>query len=76
MRIKFDAKPPISIPPHEAKKSRASVEIDYQTVKRFMGAKRFEVAYAGKFYAWDLSGQSMEAVLRAVSNCMGSSTKR
>jgi len=71
MRIRFDAKPPITIVPNSANKNRASVELDYPTVDRFMGAKRLEVSFAGQIYTWDLSGQSMEAVLRAVSNCTG-----
>lgn len=74
MRIRFDGKPPIDIVPHAADKNRASVELDYPTVDRLMAAKRLEVSLKGNTYAWDLSGQSMEAVLRAVSNCTGNAS--
>ena len=67
--IRFDGKPPIQIAPNAADKNRASVPLDYATVDRFMAAKRLEVALAGNTYTWDLSGQSMEAVLQAVANC-------
>lgn len=69
LRIRFDGKPPIQIVPNAADKNRASVPLDYATVDRFLSAKRLEVALAGNTYTWDLSGQSMEAVLQAVANC-------
>lgn len=72
LRIRFDGKPPIQIVPNAADKNRASVPLDYATVDRFMAAKRLEVALAGNTYTWDLSGQSMEAVLQAVANCTSS----
>lgn len=74
MRIRFDGKPPIDIVPHAADKNRASVELDYPTVDRLMAAKRLEVSLKGNTYTWDLSGQSMEAVMRAVSNCTGNAS--
>lgn len=73
LRIRFDGKPPIQIVPNAADKNRASVPLDYATVDRFM-AKRLEVSLAGNTYTWDLSGQSMEAVLQAVANCTSSAS--
>lgn len=75
LRIRFDGKPPIQIVPNAADKNRASVPLDYGTVDRFIAAKRLEVSLAGNTYSWDLSGQSMEAVLQAVANCTSNASQ-
>ncbi len=72
MRVRIDGGQPFSIVPHAANKERASVELDYPTVDRLIAATRkLEVSFATNTYTWDLSGQSMEAVVRAVANCTG-----
>lgn len=64
----------IYIVPHAANENRTSVEIDYPTADRLMAAKRLEVSLKGNTYTWDLSGQSIETVLRAVSSCTGNAS--
>ncbi len=56
---------------HAANKSRASAELDYEMVDRIMAARKsITVSFAGKLYDWDLSGQKMEPVFVAITNCV------
>lgn len=56
---------------HAANKNRASAMLDYEMVDRIIAAKQaISVSFAGKFYDWSLSGQKMEAVFTAITNCV------
>lgn len=50
--------------------NRAAVELGYGVVDKIMATRQsIEVAFAGRTFRWDVSGENMERVIEAVANC-------